>query len=264
MTPLDDQHIVAAAARLAHLDVGAAARALFTAEHADIAGAVAQQREGFLGDRGEHQLALLALGQHFAGVGVDDLSDEVVLVDVHAGLRRALKADARARQLGQTVNIIRLNAQRVLDVLAHFLTPRLGAEDTGLERDLFGGQAHFLHGLADVSGIGRRAAQNGRGEVADEHDLTLGVTRGGRDGQTADLMAAAVESGAAGEQAVAVGYLADILIRAARCDDRTCAAILPQVDIVLGVEGDDALAGRAGGGLDAHAVLQRPATRPYG
>ena len=34
------------------------------------------------------------------------------------------------------------------------------------------------------------------------------------------------------------------------------AAVLPQVDVVLGVEGHHPLAGGAGGGLDAYAVLQ--------
>ena len=69
-------------------------------------------------------------------------------------------------------------------------------------------------------------------------------------------VAAAVEAGAAGEQAVAVGHLAHVLVGAAGGHDGPGAAVLPQVDVVLGVEGHHPLAGGAGGGLDAHAVLQ--------
>ena len=68
--------------------------------HTDVPGAVAQQRECLLGDGGEHQLTLAALGQHLAGVRVDDLSDEVVLVDVHPSLGGALEGDTGAGQLG--------------------------------------------------------------------------------------------------------------------------------------------------------------------
>ena len=58
-------------------------------------------------------------------------------------------------------------------------------------------------------------------------------------------MAAAVQPRAAGEQAVAVRYLAHALVRAARRGDGAGAAILPQIDIVLRIERDHALAGGA-------------------
>ena len=63
-------------------------------DHADIPGAITQQGEGLAGDAGENDLALLALGQHLARLGVDDLDDEVVLVDVHAVLLGALVGHA--------------------------------------------------------------------------------------------------------------------------------------------------------------------------
>ncbi len=115
-------------------------------QHADVPGAVAQQGEGLLGDGGEDQLALGAVGQDLAGVGVDDLGDEVVLTDVHAVLLGALEGDAGAGKLGQAINIIGLDAQLVLDVAAHLLGPGLGAEDAGLELDLIP-QAALVDGL---------------------------------------------------------------------------------------------------------------------
>ena len=101
--------------------------------HADIARAVAQQRKRLFRDRREYQLTLCALGQDLAGVGVDDLGDEVVLVDVHPVLRAAFIRNARPGKLRQAVNIERLDAEVLLDVLPHLFAPRLGAENTGLE-----------------------------------------------------------------------------------------------------------------------------------
>lgn len=50
--------------------------------------------------------------------------------------------------------------------------------------------------------------------------------------------------------------MADVLIRATGSNDRPGTAILPDVKIVLGIEGDDALPRGAGGGLDAYTILQ--------
>ena len=77
-------------------------------------------------------------------------------------------------------------------------------------------------------------------------------------------MGAAIEAGTAGEEAIAVADLTDILIGAAGCHDRSGAAFFPHVNIFLCVEGNDALAGRAGGGLDADAVLEVGAQKSVG
>ena len=73
---LDDQHIVAAAHGLAHLDMRPPAGAVLMTQNADIARAVAQQREGLLRDRRKHQLALCSLRQHLAGIRVDNFCDK--------------------------------------------------------------------------------------------------------------------------------------------------------------------------------------------
>ena len=88
----DDQHIVAAAHGLGHAHMGAAAGAGRAVQHAQIAGPVAQEREGFLVQRGENQFADGAFRQDFACIRVDDFSVEVVLVDVHAALLFALES----------------------------------------------------------------------------------------------------------------------------------------------------------------------------
>ena len=63
-----------------------------------------------------------------------------------------------------------------------------------------------------------------------------------------------MKSRAAGKQAVAVGHMANILLGAACRHDGTGAAVLPQIHIVLGVEGHNPLTGGAGGGVDADAL----------
>ena len=231
---------------------------------ADVAGAVADHREGFLVDGREDQLALNAVRKDFAGLGIDDFRDEVIFVHVHALLGGALKGDAGAGELGEAVDIVSLDAQGLLDVPAHFLRPGFRAENAGLQRNVVGAVAHFLHGLSQVGRVARRAAEDGGLQVHDEHDLALGVSGAGGDGEAAHLVGAAVQARAAGEQAVTVGDLADVFIGAAGCRDGAGTALFPEVDVVERIESDDALAGGAGGGLDADTVLQRDRQQAVG
>ena len=233
--------------------MGAAAGALLPGEDADVTGAVAQQGEGLFIDGGEHQLALAALGQHLAGLGVDDLGDEVVLIDVHPALSGTLEGHAGAGQLGESVDVIGLDAHRLLDVLAHLLAPRLRTEDARLQGDLVGGHAHLVHTLAQIGGVGGGAAQDGGPQVTDELDLTVGVARGDGHGEAAHPPGTLVQADAAGEHAVAIGDLTHVLLAAANGGDGTGAAVGPQVDVVLGVKSHDPLSGGAGGGVDTHA-----------
>ena len=73
-----------------------------------------------------------------------------------------------------------------------------------------------------------------------------------------------MKTGAAGEQAVAVRDVDHIVLGAAGSHDGPSTAVLPQVDVVLGIEGHHPPAGGAGGGLDAHALAQRRAQQTVG
>ena len=222
-----------------------------------------QQGEGFLGDGGKDQLALAAFGQHLAGVGIDDLGNEVVLVDVHTGLLAALESHARAGGLGQTVDIICLDAKLVLDVLTHILGPCFCTEDAGLQLDLVP-DALFVDGFCQILGVAGGAAENGGAQIGHELQLTVGVAGAHGQGQAADLVAAAVKTRAAGEQTIAIGNVHNVFLSAAGGHDGTGAAVFPQVHVVLGVVGHHALAGGAGGGLDADTVLQGLAEKTIG
>ena len=178
----------------------------------------------------------------------------MVLVDVHTRLCGALKGHAGTADLGQTVNIVGLDAQGLFNVAAHLLGPRLGTENAGSQLVVFGFVAALLQRFAQVSGVGGGAAEDGGTQVHHELDLTLGVTRGHGQGQTAHLVGTAVETCASRKQTVAVSYLANVFLGAAHSHDGPGTAVLPQVHVVLGVEGHDSAAGGTRGGLDADAL----------
>ena len=73
-----------------------------------------------------------------------------------------------------------------------------------------------------------------------------------------------MQTGTAGEQTITIRNLNNIRLRAAGGDDGAGAAVFPQVDIRLGIERDDALAGCAGGRVNAHALFNRRALQPIG
>ena len=77
-------------------------------------------------------------------------------------------------------------------------------------------------------------------------------------------MAAPIQTRTAGEQTVAIADMAHVLVGAAGRHDGPGAAIFPQIQVMLGIEGHHPLAGGAGGGLDAHAVLQGPGGEAVG
>ena len=135
----DDQHVVAAADDLAH----AAHAARGGRQQArQVARAVADDRQRFLGQRGEDEFAFAAVGQHLAGLGVDDLGVEVVFPDHRAVLGLdALVGHARAHHLAQAVDVDRVDVGADLDVAPHRLGPGFGAEDADAHRHLRAGPA---------------------------------------------------------------------------------------------------------------------------
>lgn len=187
----------------------------------------------------------------------------MILVDVHTGLRAAFIRNTRAGKLRQAIDIIRLDAEALLDILTHLLTPCFCAENTGLQMDLVP-QAALVNRFRQIRCVGRGAAKDSRAKILHELQLTVSIAGGHRQRQAAELLTAAVESEAAGEQAVAIRDLTYILRACARGCQRTRTAVVPEVNILLRVKRDDALAGRAGGRVDADALSSGSARRPNG
>src|SRR5205814_9593784 len=103
--------------------VTASARAGAGDDAGDVARAVTHQRHGLFAQRREHDLPLLALGQHPPAFGIDDLHDVVVVPVVDAGVLGAVDAGARAVQLRESVAVVTVDAQQAADSLAHGLAP---------------------------------------------------------------------------------------------------------------------------------------------
>ena len=182
---------------------------------------------------------------------------------MHARLFAAFIGHAGAGGLGQTVNVISLDAELIFDVMAHFIAPGLGAEDACLELD-FIAQPLLVNGFRQILRIRRRAAQNGGFQIDHELQLTLGIARRHGQRQTAYLAGTAVQTKAAREQAVAIGYLNDVFSGAAGSNDGARAAVFPQVDVGLRIESNHTTAGGAGGGVDTYAVSQRSTEQTIG
>ena len=86
----------------------------------------------------EDEFAFFARCYRLAGLRVDGLGEEVVFLNVEAILCFvALDGNAGAHDFGQAVNVDGLDAEFLFDVLTHFVGPRLSAEDTDSQGQVF-------------------------------------------------------------------------------------------------------------------------------
>ena len=175
---------------------------------------------------------------------------------MHAALLLALIGYAGAGELGQTVDVVGLQSELRLDIAAHLLAPCLCAEDPGAQLEVLL-PSLFLHDLSDVLGVGGRAHDRRGTEVLHELELALRVAGGHRDRHAAELFAAVVRAEAAREKAVTVGDLDGVLLGQSRGGKRAGHTVAPEIEITLRVVRDHALAGRAGGRVDADDVFSR-------
>ncbi len=247
----DDHHVVGTPLDPAHPDRGASTGALVVVKPRKVAGAVADDRTRLLGQAGDHQFALLALGDRFKGVGVQARDQNIVLLDVHAGAGRAFAGDAGADDFGETVVVEGVDAQLFLNGAAHLFRPRLAAEVGEPEREVPFFQPLALNGFREVQGVGGGADQCVDPGVLEQHDLPLGVAAGGGQHRRADPFDAAVQPEAAGEEAVTEGNLYELVAGQAACNQEAGAEIGPELHILFGVADEGRLAGGAARSVDA-------------
>ena len=176
----------------------------------------------------------------------------------------ALRRDAGADDLRQAVDVDGLDPEPLLDLAPHLLGPGLGAEEADAQFDVLEAHLHLAGHVIDIEGKGRRGAQDRAAEIQHEHDLLLRVAAGDGDDRRADALRAVMGAQAAGEQAVPVGVLDDVLARRARGGERARHHIGPEVDIVPVVGDDRGLARGARGGMDADDVLEGFGEEPVG
>ena len=84
---------------------------------------------------------------------------------MHARLLFTLKGNAGPDDLRQAVDVIGGQSEHLLDLAAHFIRPRLRAENTCFELDIVLRVAVGVEHLGNMQGVRRRAAQNGRTKV---------------------------------------------------------------------------------------------------
>ena len=109
----NDEHVVLPAVDM-DPSVGSAAGAGGVVDPADVAGAEADQGTGVLAQRGKDQLADLAGLQHFAGMDIHRLHQDVVLRNVQAVLGFA-HGRAGAEDIGKAVEVIHFSAPQLFN-----------------------------------------------------------------------------------------------------------------------------------------------------
>ena len=180
------------------------------------------------------------------------LPDVQPVLGLHAFLRHA-----GADHFRQAVDVGRVHVEGVLDLGAHRIGPGLGAEDAELQRRLSRIEPLPLELVQDRQHVARRHRDDVGPEVVDELHLPLGHAAGDRHHGAAEPLGAVMRAKAAGEQAIAIGIVDDHAGAAAGGADRARHHVRPDVDIGSGVADHDRLAGRAGGGVDAHQFFAR-------
>ena len=251
----DDQHVVVAPLDPLHPPHGARGP---RQQPGEIAGPVTDDGARLLGEGGDDQLSRLAVGQHGAGLGIDDLRIEVVLPDVEAVLALdAFHGDAGADGLGAPVHVHRLHGEAGLDLLAHRLGPRLGAMHADLKRAAPRVPALTLELVGDRQHVGRRDGDDAGLEVGDHPDLTLGEAARCGDHGAAQRLRARVEAEAAGEEPVAVGDVHHVASARAGGAQAAGDEAGPCIEVGLGVAHDGGEAGGAARCMDAGDALAR-------
>ena len=254
----NDEHIIATGTDLLHPCGRAAALAGIRNHARQVVRAIAQNRDSLLVERGEDQLAHLAIGNRLAGFRIYHFPQEMILSDrLHVALTKALARHARAHDLGQTV-VVRANDMHTgFDFGLKTRRARLSAEQTDAQRGGLPVVAHLLADFANMHGIGRRSHQHRRAIILDHLDLALGVARAGRDHHAAKTLQAVMQAETAGEHAVPERHLHAIGRHDARHLHQSHDAIVPNIHVVAVIAHDDGLSRGARRRMKLHHLVQR-------
>ena len=146
-----------------------------------------------------------------------------------------------------------------LDVRAHRLGPRLGAEDADAHRAELAAASRPCRCelLDDHLHVAGRDHDDVGPEVDQQLHLLLGLATGHRDHRAAQPFGPVVRAQAAGEETVAVGHVDHVAASSAGRMDGTGDEVGPGVDVVLRVADDGRLAGRARRRVDADHLFAR-------
>ena len=216
-------------------------------------GAISKHGHAFLGNGSKYHLSALPLRHGLFRHRVDDFQHHVVLVHVHAVLFQAFEGYPRPGDFRQPVQVACVDAQQLLQLLAHFLGPGFRAEAAGLQVNVLPRlQPHFPNGFPQMRGVGGGAAEHGGPHFPHHHDLPLGVAAGHGNHHGADFRGPLMRPQSAGKQAVAVANLDDVVPSAPGRRQGPGHQLGPYVHVVFGVSHHNGLAGGAGRALNPH------------
>src|SRR5206468_1357193 len=261
--PLEDDHVVGAAPEAVQAQMAPPADAgSATHDAREIAGAVADERQPLPRERGQHELALLAVGHEPAGGRVDDLAVVVVLPHVDAGMGRAVDAEPGPARLRHADDVEGLDPQRPLDEGAEVVGPHLRAQHGDTQAEPAEVERLLAGHLHEPERVGGDAGEHGGAQVLHQLELERRAPRAAGDHHGADPLGSVVEAEAAREQAERRGDL-DHVPRgdvgggvAARHD------FSPLRDVGARVGVDDRVARGPGGHVHAPDALARTAGEP--
>ena len=132
---------------------------------------------------------MLAVWHRRTSGRIDDLHQEVVLPQVHSAARAALEGHPRAVHLGETVGIIGFEPVDRLDLLAHLLRMRLGAEEGNFDLRVPPWiNVELLEDHGEMEGVTGDNVDHRRLEIPHHLNLALAVAGAGRDDKGADLL----------------------------------------------------------------------------
>ena len=173
---LDDKHVVDTAEEPVHLDGGPSAGTLFSVQVGDIPCPVADKRSSLLLKCCNNKLSLLAIRQNLASRRVDHFWIEKVFVHMQTALNLALAGYTRTGDLCKSVDVVSLDSQLLLDLLAHIVAPWLCTHAADPKFKLIAVYTHLCQHLGYIEGVGWGTCHHCCPEVAHEVDLPLGVS----------------------------------------------------------------------------------------
>ena len=211
-----------------------------------VACAITNDREGFLGEGGEDKLPHFAVGQNLARDRVDHLGIEVVLPDVQAvlGLHTFIR-DTRAHHFRQTVDIDSVHVERLFDLGTHGVGPGFGPENPHVQRTLAWVAPLFAVFVENRERVRRRDHNRGRAEIFDQLHLAGGHAAGDRHNGATQLFRAVMCTETPSKEAIAVSHMHDISAACPRGSHGAGDHSGPSVYVLGGVADDRGLAGRA-------------------
>ena len=169
----------------------------------------------------------------------------------------AFIGDAGAHHFRQSVDVDRVDAERLLDFRAHGIGPGLGAENADFQRGLARVETLGAEFIQDRQHVGRRHHDDLGLEIGDQLHLPFGHAAGHRDHRAAERLRAVMRAEPAGEQSIAIGDMHLHAGASAGSADRARHQARPGVDVFFGIADDGRLAGCARGRVDARDLVLR-------